>query len=214
MDSGRPIHRERQPAAVAARPVSLEDAQLIEKIRTGQSEAYGILVRKYQDQIFNTCWRICGHLEDARDVSQEAFLKAYEKLPAFRQESGFYTWIFRIAVNLAVSKRREVGRRRTVSLDEGGTALGEQARQLLRQPSAKSAPASDEEGELHGCLARAIQDLEPDYRSVIVLRDIEGMDYQTVAEILEIPAGTVKSRLHRARVILSSALRPAKTRRE
>lgn len=214
MESGRPIHRERHPARAAARSVSLEDAQLIEKIRTGQSEAYGQLVRKYQDRVFNTCWRICGHLEDARDVSQEAFLKAYESLPTFRQESGFYTWIFRIAVNLAMSKRREVSRRRTVSLDEGGTVLGEQARHLLRRASAQGDSASEEEGELRGCLARAIQELDPDYRAVVVLRDIEGMDYQEVAKILEIPTGTVKSRLHRARVLLSTALRPAKVRRE
>ena len=85
----------------------MEDLELINKIRTGQTEAYGDLVRKYEDRVFNTCWRICGHLEDARDVTQEAFLKAYEGLSGFRRDSGFYTWIFRIAVNLALTKRRD-----------------------------------------------------------------------------------------------------------
>ncbi len=215
MDSGRPIQRGRQPAtAAAARCVSMEDVELINKIRTGQTEAYGDLVRKYEDRVFNTCWRICGHLEDARDVTQEAFLKAYEGLSAFRRDSGFYTWIFRIAVNLALTKRRDAARRQTTSLEEAAGSLGIQARDLLRRASPQSDPGSDEVTELHARLVSAIHDLEPDYRAVVVLRDIEGMDYETIARILDIPTGTVKSRLHRARVILSTALQPAKARRK
>ncbi len=192
----------------------MEDVQLINKIRTGQTEAYGELVRKYEDRVFNTCWRICGHLEDARDVTQEAFLKAYEGLSEFRRDSGFYTWIFRIAVNLALTKRRDAARRRTTSLDEAAGSLGIQARDLLRRASPQSDPGSDEVTELHARLVSAIHELEPDYRAVVVLRDIEGMDYETIARILDIPTGTVKSRLHRARVILSTALQPAKERRK
>lgn len=214
MDSGRPIQRGREPATAAARYVSMQDAELINRIRTGQTEAYGDLVRKYEDRVFNTCWRICGHLEDARDVTQEAFLKAYEGLSEFRRESGFYTWIFRIAVNLALTKRRDAARRRTISLDEAAGSLGIQARDLLRRASQKSDPGSDEVTELHGRLVSAIHDLEPDYRAVVVLRDIEGMDYETIAGILDVPTGTVKSRLHRARVILSTALQPARARRK
>ena len=215
MASGRPIQREQEPAtAAAARLVSMEDVQLINKIRAGQTEAFGDLVRKYEDRVFNTCWRICGHLEDARDVTQEAFLKAYEGLSEFRRDSGFYTWIFRIAVNLALTKRRDAARRRTTSLDEGAGSLGTQARDLVRRASVEGDPGSDEVTELHGRLVSAIHDLEPDYRAVVVLRDIEGMDYDTIAKILDVPTGTVKSRLHRARVILSTALRPTKARRK
>lgn len=214
MESERPIHREPEPAPVKARCVSVEDVQLINKVRNGQTEAYGGLVRKYQDRVFNTCWRICGHLEDARDVTQEAFLKAYEGLPTFRRDSGFYTWIFRIAVNLALTKRRDAARRRTTSLDDGSGSLGTQARDLVRRAAVQGDSGSEEVTELHGRLVSAIHDLEPDYRAVVVLRDIEGMDYETIATILEIPTGTVKSRLHRGRVILSTALRPTKTRRK
>ncbi|MDO8631840.1 MAG: sigma-70 family RNA polymerase sigma factor, partial [Phycisphaerales bacterium] len=88
-----------------------DDRELVRRVKSGQTEAYGELVRRYQDRVFNTCWRICGHLEDARDLTQEAFLKAFESLDAFRQESGFYTWIFRVAVNLSLSHRRSAGRR-------------------------------------------------------------------------------------------------------
>lgn len=214
MESERPIQRERASARAMARSVSMEDMQLINKVRTGQTEAFGDLVRRYQDRLFNTCWRICGDLEDARDVTQEAFIKAYEGLPAFRHDSGFYTWIFRIAVNLALSRRRDAARHRTASLDQGELSHGNQARDLVRRVSAQSDADSDETTELHGRLVRAIYDLEPDYRAVVVLRDIEGMDYETIAEILDIPHGTVKSRLHRARVILSSVLRPARVPRK
>lgn len=213
MASGRPIQREPEPSTAAARSVSMEDLEFINKIRAGQTEAYGDLVRKYEDRVFNTCWRICGHLEDARDVTQEAFLKAYEGLSGFRRDSGFYTWIFRIAVNLALTKRRDAARRRTTSLDEAAGSLGTQARDLVLRASPQNDPGSDEVTENHGRLVSAIHDLEPDYRSVVVLRDIEGMDYETIAGILDIPTGTVKSRLHRARVILSTALQPAKARR-
>ena len=212
MNSGRPIQREQEPAALPGSVISMEDVQLINKIRAGQTEAYGDLVRKYEDRVFNTCWRICGHLEDARDVTQEAFLKAFEKLPAFRQNSGFYTWIFRIAVNLSLTKRRDSARRRTTSLDDDAGSVGNQARDLVRRTSGLRETNSDEVMELHGRLVSAIHDLEPEYRAAVVLRDIEGMDYETMATILEIPTGTVKSRLHRARVILSTALRPEKSR--
>ena len=198
-------------------PISLEDAELIKRVKAGQTEAYGTLVQKYQDRVFNTCWRICGHLEDARDLTQEAFLKAFEKLEGFRHESGFYTWLFRIAVNLARTHRRNSARRRTISLDGGSELAGTQAESLARQlPD----PASDEPGramdsaELQGSVVRALLELDDDFRAVVVLRDIEGFDYQEIAAILEVPPGTVKSRLHRARAALAEAIRPALSRDE
>ncbi len=211
----RPTLQKRLDSRDSGRLVSLEDAQLIERIQAGQTEAYGELVHKYQDQVFNTCWRICGHLEDARDVTQEAFLKAFEGLSGFRGESGFYTWIFRIAVNLALTLRRNTARRRMVSLDQGDAVALSQAETLARRVAERSGddPAdSAGRAELHGCVARAVAELEDEYRAVIVLRDIEGLDYRTIAEILEVPRGTVKSRLHRARMSLRDALGPALTR--
>lgn len=215
MAPGRPTQREQRATQAAKPSVSLEDVQVIERIRAGQTEAYNDLVRKYQDRVFNAAWRICGHLEDARDVTQDAFIKAFENLHAFRQESGFFTWLFRIAVNLALSKRRETGRRRVVSLEDSAGALGEQARELVRQASSQldnDGGGTGGDSDLHARLLCAIHELDEDFRAVVVLRDIEGMDYESIAEILGVPTGTVKSRLHRARMILSSTLRPGDTR--
>ena len=194
------------------RPASLEDFELIEKVNAGETEAYGELVRKYQDRVFNACWRICGHLEDARDLTQETFLKAYEGLGSFRRQSGFYTWIFRVAVNLALSHRRQTGRRREFSLEQDQHLAGSQAEALagqVRRAQDDDPARSASETELQGLVVRALHDLDDDHRAVVVLRDIEGFDYREISEILEIPPGTVKSRLHRARMSLYQAVRPA-----
>lgn len=193
----------------AVRPIPLEDFELVQKVKDGQTEAYGQLVQKYQDRVFNACWRICGHLEDARDLTQEAFLRALENISAFRQRSGFYTWIFRVAVNLALSHRRRDGRRRTVSLDQPADPRGTQAADLARRTGhgrSNDPGASASDAELQARVTRALQGLDDDHRAVIVLRDIEGMDYQEIGEILDIPAGTVRSRLHRARMALRQAV--------
>ena len=193
-------------------PVPLEDAELIEQVKAGQTESYGRLVEKYQDRVFNTCWRICGHLEDARDVTQEAFLKAFEGISTFRHQSGFYTWVFRVAVNLALSHRRKAKVRRAVSLDEPLSLAGSQAEDLARRVKDESASDPAETAgltELHGRVARALQDLDDDQRAVVVLRDIEGLDYQQISEVLQIPPGTVRSRLHRARMAVREAIMPA-----
>jgi len=195
----------------------VEDGELVERVKQGQTEAYGELVRRYQDRVFNACWRICGHLEDARDLTQEAFLKAFEGLSNFRQQSGFYTWIYRVAVNLSISHRRNVHRRRMASLDAGPTAVGTQAEELVKRVRSESDddPTREPgEAELHRAVAQALQKLDDDHRAVIVLRDIEGFDYQEIAAILQIPPGTVKSRLFRARIALQQAIDPALTREE
>jgi RNA polymerase sigma-70 factor, ECF subfamily len=205
----RPNHQKaEQQAAQDARPSVAEDVQLIERIRNGETEAYGELVKKYQDRLFNTCWRISGHLDDARDLTQEAFLRAYEKLPTFRDQSSFYTWIYRVAVNLALSHRRTTRRRRQVTGDQ---AAGTQAEQLAERASQSKEDAPEQaadEAELQQTVARALQELDDEHRAVVVLRDIEGFDYAEIAEILEIPTGTVKSRLHRARMTLRAAMLP------
>jgi RNA polymerase sigma-70 factor (ECF subfamily) len=190
----------------------LEDSELIEKVKAGETEAYGDLVRKYQDRVFNACWRICGHLEDARDLTQEAFLKAFEGLCGFRRQSGFYTWIFRVAVNLALSHRRQAGRRREFSLDQDQELAGSQAEALAsqaRRAQDEDPARSASETELQGLVARALHGLDEGHRAVVVLRDIEGFDYREIGEILQIPPGTVKSPLHRARISLYQAIHQA-----
>ena len=189
--------------------IPLEDVELIERIKTGETHAYGILVRKYQDRIFNTCWRICGHMEDARDLTQDAFLKAFQRIHSFRHESAFPTWLFRIAVNLAISHKRSEQRHRTFSLDQNVNVPHTQADELTRrggQFTQEDPAESVAKTELQQCILAAMDTLDDEHRAVVVLRDIEGFSYDEISGILDIPTGTVKSRLHRARVTLREAL--------
>ncbi len=192
-----------------ARPVPLEDVELVEQVCAGQTSAYARLVTKYQDRVFNTCWRICGNLEDARDLTQDAFLKALESIAGFRRQSSFYTWVFRVAVNLSLSHLRKTKRRRTVSLDDEPGFRETQADALtarVRLAAVDDACDTAAAGETHGRLLNALQELDDEFRAVVVLRDMEGLDYGEISEILDVPRGTVKSRLHRARMALRAAM--------
>ena len=188
-----------------------DDLSTVQRVQAGDMAAFAELVSKYQDRVFNTCWRICGHLEDARDLTQEAFLKALKSIGSFRAQSGFYTWLFRIAVNLAVSHRRREDYRTARSLDSGGDGMasaGVTTPSALRLVVPQEADANMERREIHSRVVNAIQALDADQRAVVVLRDIEGMDYRQIGELLEIAPGTVKSRLHRARSALRKSLAP------
>jgi RNA polymerase sigma-70 factor, ECF subfamily len=190
----------------------MSDIELVERVQNGQTQAYAELVSRYQDRVYNTCWRIVGHVEDARDLTQEAFVKAYENIDTFRRQSGFYTWVFRVAVNLALSHRRQKARRRTVSLDVEANKSGTQAASLARRAEADADRRSDEPSggsELQSLLVQALNALDEEHRAVVVLRDMEGFDYREIGEILGVAVGTVKSRLHRARMALREALLPA-----
>ena len=206
----RPTYRSATNGEAPSQQGTTEELEILRRVRDGQSEAFGALILRYQDRVFNTCWRICGNLEDARDLAQETFLKAYERLDSFKQESGFYTWLFRIAVNLAISFRRSSARRRQVPLEIGseGTQADALAQRSAQDAARRSAdPTADV--ALQRLVVRALQELDEDYRAVVVLREIEGFDYREIGEILDIPPGTVKSRLHRAREALRKAVEPA-----
>jgi RNA polymerase sigma-70 factor (ECF subfamily) len=172
--------------------------------------AYGLLVAKYQDRVFNLLYRMLGRREDAEEIAQEAFLKALEKLPAFRGSSGFYTWLFRIATNLALSLRRRDGRLHFEPLqrtDEDWSRT--QAEGLMAELAGRREPgpmASAMSAETQTRIAQALMELEDEMRAVVILRDIEEMDYAQIADVLEIPGGTVRSRLHRARMELREKL--------
>jgi len=194
--------------------VSVEEAQLVEKVKHGETEAFEVLVRQYQDRVFNTCWRISGHLEDARDLTQEAFLKALENIASFKYQSSFYTWLFRVAVNLALSHKRKAARHRTISLDRGTGEEGTQAeplKHLVATDSRDDPLAAATKAEMQGMVARGLQALDENQRAVVVLRDLEGFDYHEIGEIIGIPPGTVKSRLFRARMALHKAIDDLKT---
>ncbi len=192
----------------------VEEAAWIRRMQAGDLSPFADLVRRYQDQVYNTCWRICGNVEDAHDVAQDAFLKALDSIGDFHGRSAFYTWLFRIAVNLAISQRRRSRQRMMLSLDgSGGSRTDADANARLSEYVADERldppEKPGERRELQRVLAAALDGLDDDYRTVVVLRDIEGFDYDEIAAVLSVPRGTVKSRLHRARQALRQALERA-----
>jgi RNA polymerase sigma-70 factor (ECF subfamily) len=177
-----------------------DDAQLIGEALAGDSAAFGRLVTRYQDRLYNTLAHVTGSADEAYDVAQDAFVQAYLKLDTFHGNSAFYTWLYRIAFNLAVSRRR---RRRT-------TASIEQVRELTGgEPISRDESPTEQldREERVGQVQAALENLSEEFRSVLVLREIDGCCYETIAEILDLPVGTVRSRLHRARLELREQLR-------
>jgi RNA polymerase sigma-70 factor (ECF subfamily) len=179
----------------------IDDQGLIDACRAGKTEAYGVLVRRYQDRLYPTVLRLAGCAEDAQDVLQEAFLRGYEKLGKFHGDSSFYTWIYRIAVNIALSGRR---RRRPVSrLSEGRN--GEPAEPPV-DPRDNDPSLPMERVERERIIQDALNLLAPDHRAVIVMKEFDGLRYEEIGAMLGIPVGTVRSRLHRARCELRERL--------
>lgn len=190
-----------------------DDAALVERARRGDMAAYADLVRLYQDRVYNVCWRMCGHVEDARDLTQDVFLRALEAIERFEHKAGFFTWVFRIAVNLAISHRRRQARSVVLSLHqtEDDRLGASQAADLARRTGTHhdGNPVSRAEStEMQRAVLEALDDLDDEFRSVLVLRDVESFDYRQIGEILELPVGTVKSRIHRARMALRERLAP------
>lgn len=178
----------------------IDDALLIEQSLAGDSAAFGQLVSKYQDRLYNTLVHVTGCPEEAEDVAQDAFVQAYVKLSTFQGKSAFYTWLYRIAYNLSISRKRR--KRPEVSVDRIRESTGDE-------------PLDDEEGpgdrmereERAGRIRLALQELSDEHRTILVLREMEGCCYETIADVLELPVGTVRSRLHRARMQLRDRLK-------
>ncbi len=174
-----------------------DDKCLIEACRAGNTEAFGILVNRYQDRLFPTVFRLTGCAEDAHDLLQDAFLRAFEKLDRFQGESSFYTWI-----NLALSGRR---RRRPIlrlNYDGGAGSIDPPYQSSGSDPSAPL-----ERAERDRMIQDALNSLAPDHRAVVVMKEFDGLHYEEIGALLGIPVGTVRSRLHRARCELRDRLR-------
>ena len=176
------------------------DAQLIEEALAGNSTAFGNLVQKYQDRLFNTIVHVTGNAEDALDVVQDAFVRAFLKLDTFQQNSAFYTWLYRIAFNVAASRRRR--KKPALSIEHARESSGLEPTDP--QPGPEDRVEQDERCRQ---VQEAIAGLTEEYRSVLVLREIDGCCYETIADILDLPIGTVRSRLHRARLQLREELK-------
>lgn len=174
----------------------------------GDRKAFGQVVRLYQDRIYNAVLRMVASPDDAADIVQEAFMKAFAAAGTFQAHAQLYTWLFRIAMNQALSHRRSAGRRKTVSL-AWETSSNDEAHAPLQladtRPGSDPVDAAHQHQE-HERLYAALAQLDGDTRAMIVMRDIEGCEYDQIAEILNIPLGTVKSRLFRARQALRVAL--------
>ena len=183
---------------------SLDDHSLVEACRAGQTEAFGALVQRYQERLYQTLLHVSGSSEDARDILQDTFLRAYEKLDQFQGDSSFYTWVYRIGVNLALSgHRRRRSRPSFRPTGDHGAGRYEEA----ADDSADADPTYPlERAEREQIVEAALRQLGPEHRAVVILKDFDGRRYEEIAAILDVPIGTVRSRLHRARCELRDRL--------
>lgn len=175
--------------------MSTDDHLLIERCRTGDVEAFGDLVLRHQDRLFGTLVHLLGSVHEAHDVAQDAFVLAFQKLKTFRGDSAFYSWLFRIAYNAAISNRRK-HRLRGVSIEAAREQRGVEPTDDRDSADPSYALQSEERRTQ---VREALDELAEEFRLVIVLKEMEGFSYEEIAAIVGCPIGTVRSRIHRAR---------------
>jgi RNA polymerase sigma-70 factor (ECF subfamily) len=183
------------------------DQQLVERAQRGDKRAFELLVMKYQRRLGRLLSRFVRDPGEVEDVTQEAFIKAYRALPSFRGDSAFYTWLYRIGINTAKNYLVALGRRAptTTGFDNEEAEGFEDADQLRDA----STPESELEGkEIAATVNHAMEALPADLRTAITLREIEGLSYEEIANVMNCPVGTVRSRIFRARDAIAAELRP------
>ena len=179
-------------------PEAISDAECVRQLQRGETDAFETLIRRHQKTIFNLVYRMLGDYDEAAEISQEAFLSAYRAIGSFRGESNFSTWLYRIALNHATTRRKSLNIRqqRNVSIETTEPVI-----------DPHPGPAETmEKKEIRERVQLALNSLDPDDATVILLRDLQDVPYDEVARVLEIPVGTVKSRLYRARQALKIEL--------
>ncbi|HEV7478401.1 MAG TPA: RNA polymerase sigma factor RpoE [Burkholderiales bacterium] len=183
------------------------DRQLVERAQQGDKKAFGLLVEKYQRKLARLLSRFIRDPAEVEDVTQEAFIKAYRALPAFRGDSAFYTWLYRIGINTAKNYLMALGRRAPTSTEvEAEDAEGfEEGEQLRDINTPESLLLSNEIAET---VNATIEKLPEELRKAIQMREIEGMSYEDIAQAMDCPIGTVRSRIFRAREAIAEQLRP------
>jgi len=189
--------------------ISLDDATLVRQCQNGDLEAMSCLIVKYQDRIYNAILKICQNHDDAAELTQDTFVKVLENINSFRGKSGFYTWLFRVAVNHTLNYCKRRFKLSPVSLDAENDQIEESKGKLaavLAAPDGLDPAVVAQQKELSQIVVNLIGQLAQEYRVVLVLRDIEQMTYAEIAEVLRIETGTVKSRLSRARAKLRQLL--------
>ncbi len=181
------------------------DRELVQRVQSGDKAAFDLLVIKYQHKIIKLVSRFVREPSDALDVTQDAFIKAYRALPNFRGDSAFYTWLYRIASNTAknflASQRRRLG---DVAIDSDEVMSREEALGLDDVATPENILAKD---EVQHTVFETIENLPDDLRTALTLREFDGLSYEEIAEVMECPVGTVRSRIFRAREAVSEKLR-------
>ncbi|HEV8342557.1 MAG TPA: sigma-70 family RNA polymerase sigma factor [Candidatus Binatia bacterium] len=182
--------------------VELSDWELVQRCQAGEIEAFQELVARYHHKVFVVILGILNHREDAQEVAQETFFRAYKKIRGFRGGSAFYTWLYRIAVNLSIDFQRRQ-KRNPMEFRESLDDVAERQEESGRDPFQNL-----QDKEIGKRLLAAIKELTPDHRAVIVMRAVEGLSYKDISRILGCSEGTVMSRLHYARKKLQEKLGP------
>jgi RNA polymerase sigma-70 factor, ECF subfamily len=179
-----------------------EDLRIIDRFKKGDTSAFGDIVLKYQDKIYNLCRHMLGNAHDAEDAAQDAFLKAYQALPKFQPEASLYTWLYRIATNTCIDyKKKPVFESLFGDYGEG---------ELLVHDRASNAPSPEklyQSKQIDQVLQESLGTLSPKLRAIIILKEIEELSYEEIADTLEISMGTVKSRIARAREELQKLMK-------
>ncbi|MGA1979064.1 MAG: sigma-70 family RNA polymerase sigma factor [Sedimentisphaerales bacterium] len=186
--------------------IGIDDAVLVRQCRQGDSAATETLILRYQNRIYNAILRICANPDDAAELTQDTFVKVIENIDKFEGRSSFYTWAFRIGVNLTLNYCQRSVKLGLKSLDtednEHNDNAGKVLKEFLTDDSLPDPAAVAQNKELCRMVVKALMKLDDAQRAVVVLRDIEGMNYAQIAEVLDIELGTVRSRLSRARTNL------------
>ena len=185
--------------------VSAEEKALIERCKRGDLAAFNDLVRKYEKQVYNFAYRLTGNYDDANDVAQDAFLRVFNAIGSFRGDASFSTWLFRITTNVFLDERKRAKAHPQASLDEY-LELGESSVTRQIEDPSPTPEAVLEESERAQILSNAVSDLPEYQRAMITLYHGQQKSYEEIAEIMDLPIGTVKSRLNRARLALKEKL--------
>jgi RNA polymerase sigma-70 factor (ECF subfamily) len=205
-DGSQGAHEPRDGDEHPTSGVEQSDLELVRRVQRGERAAFDLLVLRYQHKVVKLVARLLRDPAEAEDVAQEAFVKAYRAIGSFRGDSAFYTWLYRIAVNTA---RNAMASRQRRPLDyEADLSESEQSAVDARMKHGDTPEAAALSDEIHRTVNRAVADLPEDLRTAIILREVEGLSYEEIAQAMDCPVGTVRSRIFRAREAIDRSLKP------
>lgn len=183
----------------------IQEKLLIERCKRGENAAFDLLIRNYEKRVYNLAYRLCGSYDEANDVSMDAFIRVFQAIKHFRGDANFSTWLFRIVTNVYLDRRKRTKNRQHLSLEEYIELEENSVSRQIEDPAPHPGQVA-ETNERNAALQKAVNSL-PDYqRAMVVLYHTEGLSYEEIADSLDLPIGTVKSRLNRARLVLREKL--------